>query len=828
MLGLAFLPLLFRSYDLSRTGLAAAEPIKSAVWFKLGQALEALNPGISQVLAQGISSTGKNLPVGQAVEAVNRMPGLASAAGAVAQPVVKAGLMKVLMVIGLTAATGLGAFTLVKQMSSKAPAEPASSLVAVEREESTPEPPALESQVPEKPFSLPALKTMDFINNPYLAQRLGTNPAYYYQHPELPMALDFRENEELARSLFVEPTEKGFRLRKRDYINVNQRYFPVNQKRIEPDDSYSAEIVWIQSPEELAEYQSPDAQMMGPSAPRIFTVDDQSYVFKTSITDGVDLFALIQEQDTKAPFIRFAQVVNNPVDDAAQYVVNSAPGTVVENWTGKAMNPEKEFEAIREMLATNPLSFEIQYGLPLLNPFDGYSAEPLEAAQSMDYLPTGNEFFDTAIFPVNLDDERTQSIFSNARYSLGVFDLDSDGKREFLVRGMADIFHLANAYAWDLSFNGYTAIFKETESGLILVNAFNQPMNDSRYLVYSEGKLYNLDHFYLELVDQIGMTERDYYFNIGLDSDGQPTFDLSRVWDNMLKGGPVQEILAKFAGKELFIIDTKLDYSIQSDQLLTMEKMEGWDMAKVIDQIKKTAPTELSLLDQGPEADSLSEDPSAESVDSNQEPKILVQDPGKLDEISREFLEEKDLGPDMYTEYALVDLDQDGYDEFILHVAELSTTLGAPMTQTWEIFLATEQGPDCYYIDYFGGHELIFSNNQFVSMTQSVEDPNTFLVRRQPLQQELNWIGAYAQDYQDYENRMEQATAWSVKDSSALTAEEKKEFADRFLGPGPVIVIPASSNRQDFQANPDRYYPINLLVYPSAEAYLQDPQFLQH
>lgn len=62
------------------------------------------------------------------------------------------------------------------------------------------------------------------------------------------------------------------------------------------------------------------------------------------------------------------------------------------------------------------------------------------------------------------------------------------------------------------------------------------------------------------------------------------------------------------------------------------------------------------------------------------------------------YKSEKDLGPDMFTESAIYDIDQDGVDEFILHVVEQATTLGAPMTPTWEIFKPEDGTIKSYYI----------------------------------------------------------------------------------------------------------------------------------
>lgn len=64
-------------------------------------------------------------------------------------------------------------------------------------------------------YSLPA--------DAYAAQRLGTNPVYYYKHPTLPLALDFRKSPDLARDKYVVPYDKGF------YVYLRRPYLVLSR-----------------------------------------------------------------------------------------------------------------------------------------------------------------------------------------------------------------------------------------------------------------------------------------------------------------------------------------------------------------------------------------------------------------------------------------------------------------------------------------------------------------------------------------------------------------------------------------------------------------------
>lgn len=655
-------------------------------------------------------------------------------------------------------------------------------------------------------FVLPVLEEQDMYTNPYLAQRMGTNPAYYIKHPTLPIALDFRDNEELARTLFVEPTEKGFRFRERYYINANQSLSVFNQIVIEEDDDYSTAIEIIETKEELSSLQSSDTRMMGPAAPVVFQVGEQHYAFKNKITDGKDLLSIIQIQQLEVPFITYDKVTNQRTMDVMNYVVEAEDG--IPNEGKNTLSAEDEFEEIKRMLEEDAVSFELQYGMPLLNTVSGYTLLSKEKAEIFSEPRDGEDFFDTSLLPVTGDEMDPNILFTNPDYSYGTFDIDGDGNKEYLVKGKAEIISYDATEITPPAMGGYTAIFKESEQGLRLINAFIDEQVLTRYLLYSEGYLYTM-----QIIPELGeyciiLNVYPYYSDLALEDQ----VNLIEQPETIREAHSFETLKEFFESKSLFVIDTNLDHLQTNND---------------IDTMKEASLEDILDLENNLDQFSMSGD-NLDGDDEQEEPMIKIEATGEPKNPLEGIIEKKDLAPDMYVEYAEFDLLGDGNQVVVVHTQEIAASEGAPMTRTWEIFLSTEQGPECFYIDYFGKYPLIFNGDQVITLSWSGIQGEPVLVRKQPLRQETNWIGAYATDYDDYENRLGQAEPWVVNDLFNLTDEEKEDFAERFLTEGKVTVIPAQENRQRHLDTGEQTFWATPRIYRSATDYIEDPEFLLH
>ena len=268
----------------------------------------------------------------------------------------------------------------------------------------------------------------------YEMQLLGSNPVYYYQHPNLDLAIDLRGDELAARKMYVEVTPTGFIVTHRQSITYEYGSlldYPGGQELF--GNTVNVDLYSRQDYESIksasVEFLPWGDRYVG-VADSILKDPDESVVIAQALYDDdlyFDRFYLLDRlvRSEEAPIIREPQV-----DAAAEWA---------------------EMVAI---LLDNPAEFEYRYVMPPY--FADTSAKAFPNWDILELLTTQ---------PV---------------YEYGSFDFDGDGVDEHFVHVIADSYDYVELY-------GYWAVFAETEAGLRLIDFVSSGESD---LIYAN------DHFY--------------------------------------------------------------------------------------------------------------------------------------------------------------------------------------------------------------------------------------------------------------------------------------------------------------------------------------------
>ncbi|HZK42106.1 MAG TPA: hypothetical protein VFD14_03935, partial [Clostridia bacterium] len=330
------------------------------------------------------------------------------------------------------------AIVLLLPKKKKTPPEPSQTPAGSQAEETGPAPLPYVPQTGGVSF-VEALLDMD----PYLAQHLGSNPVYYYPHPELNMAIDLRGHEEAARMLYVLPFSTGFSITSRRTILYQSGSLPSFQLGFEWYGS-SVAIEWI-----------PDEEMAAKLAViDLYTgVEPGDYEFIPYLDGHLFLLDARSSFDPD-PANLAAKLYGGPVIDRAflqEFIRTLEEDPVLEETAGDA---RKEWQELLDLIEENPAKFEWTWLMP------PYSADP-----AADRRP--NEDF--------LRRVEGESVYTH--YSI---DLDGDGRMEHIL-------HNHTPTLGRDSPEGYWAVYTETEAGLRLIG---HSSTGSSSLIYGQ------DHFY--------------------------------------------------------------------------------------------------------------------------------------------------------------------------------------------------------------------------------------------------------------------------------------------------------------------------------------------
>jgi len=315
---------------------------------------------------------------------------------------------------------------------------------ATETEPTETEPEETEPEPPELSVFASQVLALD----PYEAQHLGANPVYYYQHPDLDIAIDLRGEEEAAGMMFVYPTPKGFTVTHRQAIAYEYgslRDYPAGM-------DVAAISVTIDLLSE-SEAQAEDADII---ARRL--EGEEIEVERVRVKDGI---LYVRDNMSGGPDSAWyaRELYGTPVffdhRYLSQHLVESVgPGPQVQE---ARRDSEAEWQSIVSLLHSNPAEFEWRYHMP------PYSEDP-------------NAGFNQPNFDFVAD------LITVPIYEYGELDLNGDGYMEYLIHCCCDSYDYIERY-------GYWAVFTETPYGLRLIGFYNTGEND---LIYADNHLYSL------------------------------------------------------------------------------------------------------------------------------------------------------------------------------------------------------------------------------------------------------------------------------------------------------------------------------------------------
>lgn len=277
----------------------------------------------------------------------------------------------------------------------------------------------------------------------YFRQVVGNAPVDFYDHPKLPLSLDFRNDKDLSQVYYVQPTSRGFLVFNRSLMNLYG---------IDPD--------------HITEYLK-DHQI--PGAVSVEIVDEKS---KEELEKNSKLNVIFSEyngqilaffQDKKS-----AEEVNRVLSAFSERA--ASPDWIQSNLTDSGLvgvlekaKPEPLGEVwgmLKDLLKKNPAALEWRLNLPLY-------------AKSEAYLKEGKDL-------------RAHKPDADPTYATGVCDLDGDGNVEYLI-------HAKATSKEDSNVSGYWAILTATDRGPVVSQILSQGsgdllQNDQGLLVSSSKK----------------------------------------------------------------------------------------------------------------------------------------------------------------------------------------------------------------------------------------------------------------------------------------------------------------------------------------------------
>lgn len=312
----------------------------------------------------------------------------------------------------------------------------------------TPRPTETEPELPLVSVFEERLNALD----PYEAQHLGANPVYFYQHPELNIAIDLRDDPEAARMIFVIPTENGFLVTHRQAITYQYASLRDYQSGMELE----ANTVSI----DLLTHDESNALIADMVAQGLQGID---VIPVEWVPADEDHMFCVQDTTQAGPDPAWyaKELYGSPVYFNSAYMrdlltVSPQPGIVPDQEEADA---EAEWAEVVHMLKNNPAFFEWRYCMP-----------PYATDQEAINQPNAALLENLVTEPV---------------YEYASLDLDGDGILEHVV-------HCACESYGGVDLSGYWAVFTESSGGLKLLGFYASGISD---LIYKDGYLYFLAAF---------------------------------------------------------------------------------------------------------------------------------------------------------------------------------------------------------------------------------------------------------------------------------------------------------------------------------------------
>lgn len=290
--------------------------------------------------------------------------------------------------------------------------------------------------------------------DPYQTQIHGANPVYFYQHPDLDIAIDLRDDPEAARMMFVEATEEGFKITQRQAITYEMIYLANVPTGVDWE-GITVHVEYKTESETQAIINEAIAKNLAGeeyTPHEWFPVSQGSFFIWDTSSGGPDpAWHATQLYGSQAFFDRI--YIKDHLAESRW------PGIQVEE---KEMDAGAEWDKIVRMLEENPARFEWRYAMP---PFarDSQAINP----------PNSAILEEIVVEPV---------------YEYASYDLNGDGFMEHIVHCVV------GSYGY-LDWSGYWTVFTETPCGLRLIGFISDGnvdllyRGDSFHALYSYGYL---------------------------------------------------------------------------------------------------------------------------------------------------------------------------------------------------------------------------------------------------------------------------------------------------------------------------------------------------
>ena len=308
------------------------------------------------------------------------------------------------------------------------------------------------------------------------SQLYGANPAYYYKHPQLDFALDFRANPQLARLLYVEAIEDGFRITYRAIVRAENAFQNDLSTFQESDrcfiESLATEPIVVrqvtaeQLQEEIAKEES---WQHGPYV-KVSYVEKDGLIFMTggrpmnSSVDKSTYRGPIREMLYRLNIDSYLDVNQDNNINILDYVTTSNLKTDDYKFAGH-WDSEAEIQAIIDLVEENSyITLEASYNLPMLT--DGEYCKKFTMPVPM-FIKKDPDYPGLWTSPNNEDLSFPKAEETFIEYEIK--DLNSDGKRDLILHQSV----LAGKHYRGDVLPAFQHTFIACEDGLRLVETIN-------------------------------------------------------------------------------------------------------------------------------------------------------------------------------------------------------------------------------------------------------------------------------------------------------------------------------------------------------------------
>lgn len=606
--------------------------------------------------------------------------------------------------------------------------------------------------------------------DPYIYQRIGRNPIYYYKHPSLPIALDFTGEADLARNIFVLATENGFRVGDRawNYLrNPIQAGLDTPSTSEDLNDLLPIEIMATTHEDknliEADEINNPMAARYGMT--QFTQIGEQVYKAKSyaagvNIDEEVMLRSLGMESALSRDIINYLVFDNEELN--TQKNVNK----------GEKVSAQEEWQQITNYLENEPHKFEIGYGMPQFYDYNtkvegvGMSHSTMSLSQMLG----GEKYVDVS-------------------YSVGVFDVDDDGLDEYLIRAEG-----TNQDDVQNRLAGYIAIFKETDDGLRLHFVDNINIQQSRYIAFKNDEI--------------------IYFrnqNLGQDDNRLTAKEVALKYSQ----DDIDNENFIFENTDTFILDLINDFS-QIGKYVTDEtkiydtKLEGGQFVEGLSQIEEL--TDVNTEEIFKEALGFGQEQAQES-DQEQAPTGELNTQG-FDDVLKETIYnfEGMIGPDLQVYAGIYDLNNDGNPELVIRPVTEMASPAAILKDAWIVYEQSPNGPQLVLSDWFGVKPLAIVNGDTFVTSEYDENIGVSYIRISAKGENIGELSFNENQYttnaaesniltpDNWEAGLLEEIKANFGDDAQVTIIDSSNIGDEFFDPNitandrPVIKLPQPRN----------------------------------